>query len=276
MRLQADFTNTLTIHSGILQTGYLAWSLYGESTHQSVEILKKDPPFKIRELGENNFGGFIKLPNLKAGDQFQFKATILFSTQNLKIPILNFKFNTYPQALITQYCRSSKYWETNDSDLIEIAQNLLSESGDDVLKYLHNTFNYVQKNIKFRENQENRLGARLALRDGKGDCDEFSDLFITLCRINNIPARRVLGIILTDEIHHSLHAWSEVYIPLYEDWVPFDVALGEFASIKWFYLIRAHVGLQTEIPLVRFKSKVGKNFRAEFGNEDVSKILILS
>ncbi|MFX1294875.1 MAG: transglutaminase family protein [Promethearchaeota archaeon] len=275
-KIQVELANALSIQSGILQEGYLTWSLYGTSEHQSVKILRKKPPFKVREMGEKNFGGYIKLPYLKAGDKFLFKVTLIFSTKNLKFSLLNFKFNTYPKSFIAQYCRSMKFWETNNQELNEIARNLLKESGDDVLKYLHEVYTYVQTNIKFRENQDRRLGARIALKEGKGDCDEFSDLFITLCRINKIPARRVVGMLLTDVQKFSLHAWAEVFIPLYNIWVPFDVALSEYASIKWNYLTRAHVGLQNEIPLVRFKSKVGKNFRAKFEDNDVTQISLIA
>jgi transglutaminase-like putative cysteine protease len=276
MKIQLNLANTLSIFSGVLQEGYLTWSLYGASEHHSVQVIKKVPLFKIREMGENNFNGRIKLTSLKAGDKFLFQATLIYTTKNLKFPIMNFKFSAYAHTLIAQYCRGAKFWETSDPELIRIAQTLLTESGDDVLKYLNAAYTYVQENIKYRENQDHRLGARLALKEGKGDCDEFSDLFIALCRINKVPARRVLGVLLTGAQNFSLHAWAEVYIPLYDQWVPFDVALDEFASIKWNYLIRAHVGLQNEIPLVRFKSKVGKNFRASFEDDDVTQITLLS
>lgn len=275
MKLQVELTNTLSIQSGRLQTGYLIWSLYGDSLHQSVQILKKIPPFQVREMGEKNHGGYIKLPSLRAGDAFQFATVLLFSSKNLKFPILNFKFSTYPTTLLSQYCRGTKFWETSDPDLTEVAQNLLAESGDDVLIYLRNAFNFVQNNIKFREHLNHRLGARRALKEGKGDCEEFSDLFITLCRINKIPARLVLGVIFIDEKNYNLHAWAEVYIPVYEQWVPFDVALNEFASIRWNYVVRAHIGIRNEATLIRFKSKVGKNFRAKFEEDDVTQITLV-
>ena len=141
---------------------------------------------------------------------------------------------------------------------------------------LHGACQFVRDNIKFRENLDQRLGARLALKDGKGDCDEFSDLFITLCRISHIPARRVMGVLLTDAQNHSLHAWSEVYIPLYEQWVPFDVALDEFSSIRWNYLARVHNGLSSEAPLLRLKSKADKNFKAKFAENDIAQLSLLN
>ncbi|MHA1275793.1 MAG: transglutaminase-like domain-containing protein [Candidatus Helarchaeota archaeon] len=275
MKIQVDLANMLTIQSGMLQGGYLTWSLYGESIHQKVQIINTIPPFPIREMSENNYSGFIKLPRLKARDEFKFAITMTFLTTNLKFPFLNFKFSAYQRNMVATYCKRAKYWETNDPELVSIAKNLRA-SNNDVLNYLKEAFTFVHENIKFRENLDRRLGAKMALKEGRGDCDEFSDLFITLCRINQIPARRVLGIILTSVDNFSLHAWAEVYIPLHERWIPFDVALNEFASIKWTYLVRAHSGLQNEIPLIRFKSKVGKYFRADFEDNDVSQIALLS
>jgi len=276
MKIQVQLRNNLIVQSGTINGGYVVWSLYGGSPHQEVEISNLNPTFKIRKLEETNYAGYIKLPSLIAGTEFTFKVGLIFSNESLKFPLINFHFTSYQKSLLIQYCRNSKFWEINDPELIEIAANLLTESDDDVLKYLQNAFQFVRDNIKFRENLDQRLGARLALKEGKGDCDEFSDLFITLCRINRIPARRVMGILLTDVEKFSLHAWSEIYVPLYDQWIPFDVALNEFGSIRWNYLIRVHSGLYSDIPLIRFKSKVNRNFQVKFGENDISQISLLT
>ncbi|MHA1264657.1 MAG: transglutaminase-like domain-containing protein [Candidatus Helarchaeota archaeon] len=275
MKVKVELENSITVQSGSLQKGYLSWSLYGKSPHQKVKIAYQTPPFQIREIGEQNYAGFIKLPSLSAGDQFLFKVTLEFSTYTLRTPLLNFRFESYPQTFITQYCRGMKFWETADPQLLEISTQLRTESGNDVLHYLQNSFDFVRAHIKFRENLNIRLGARRALKEGKGDCDEFSDLFITLCRIAKIPARRVIGLLLTGPESSSLHAWSEVYIPLLKQWVPFDAALNEFGSIKWNYMIRAHIGLHTMKPLIWFKSKAGKNFQAKFAENDVAQVSLM-
>jgi len=276
MKIQLNLSNRLTVQSGSINSGYVVWSLYGESPHQRVELSNSTPVFRVREVGETNYAGYIKLPALLAGNEFNFKTTLTFSNTNLKFPLMNFHFDAYPKSLIFQYCRTAKYWEISDPDLIEIAKNLVQEAGVDVPIYLQRAFEFVRAHIKFRENLDQRLGARLALKDGKGDCDEFSDLFITLCRISHIPARRIMGVLLTDAQNHSLHAWSEVYIPLYEQWVPFDVALNEFSSIKWNYLVRQHSGLTSEAPLLRLKSKADKNFKAQFEESDIAQISLLN
>lgn len=276
MKIQLDLSNGLAVQSGGINGGYVVWSLYGESPHQQVELSKATPSFKIREMGETNHAGYIKLPYLMAGHDFNFKVTLIYSNNNLKFPLMNFNFDTYPKSLIFQYCRTAKYWEINDPELIEIAATLVKEARADVPTYLQAAFQFVRDHIKFRENLDQRLGARRALKDGKGDCDEFSDLFITLCRISHIPARRVMGVLLTDVQNHSLHAWSEVYIPLYEQWVPFDAALNEFSSIKWNYLVRQHNGLTSEAPLLLLKSKADKNFKAKFAENDIAQISLLN
>ena len=276
MKIQLNLSNRLTVQSGGINSGYVVWSLYGESPHQRVVLSNSTPIFRVREAGETNYAGYIKIPSLMAGNEFHFKITLTYSNTTLKFPLLNFNFHAYPKSLIFQYCRTAKYWEINDPELIEIAENLVQEAGMDVPIYLQRAFEFVREHIKFRENLDQRLGARLALKDGKGDCDEFSDLFITLCRISHIPARRVMGVLLTDSQNHSLHAWSEVYIPLYEQWVPFDVALNEFSSIRWNYLVRQHSGLTSEAPLLRLKSKADKNFKAQFEENDIAQISLLN
>jgi len=50
-------------------------------------------------------------------------------------------------------------------------------------------YDWVQANIKY---ENGRLkGALAALKDGTGDCEELSSLFIALCRAKGIPARTV-------------------------------------------------------------------------------------
>jgi len=66
-------------------------------------------------------------------------------------------------------------------------------------------------------------GAVSALLRGGGDCTEYSDLFVALCRAKGIAARTVEGY-TTDASYDNIslgHNWSEVYFDIY-GWVPFD------------------------------------------------------
>ena len=57
----------------------------------------------------------------------------------------------------------------------------------------------------------------------KGDCTEFADLFIALCRINEIPARFTEGFTVSGS--PQAHDWVEAHTDAY-GWVPFDPTFG--------------------------------------------------
>ncbi|MDZ7614542.1 MAG: transglutaminase family protein [Flavobacteriaceae bacterium] len=61
------------------------------------------------------------------------------------------------------------------------------------------------------------------LKIRKGVCQDYAHLFISVCRLNRIPARYVSGYLNQGAGYtgaSQLHAWAEVYIPeLGCDWV---------------------------------------------------------
>jgi len=76
------------------------------------------------------------------------------------------------------------------------------------------------------------------LNNRHGDCGMMVLTFITLCRLNGIPARWQSGWEFKPP-HDSMHDWGEVYFAPY-GWVPMDVTYGirltSDESFKWFYL----------------------------------------
>lgn len=73
-----------------------------------------------------------------------------------------------------------------------------------------------------------------ALRLGAASCNGKSRLFLSLARLNNIPARLVGGVILNGKTKKTSHQWLEVFIQ--DHWVPFDVTNGHFAKLPEHYL----------------------------------------
>ncbi len=63
---------------------------------------------------------------------------------------------------------------------------------------------------------------------GYGDCGEEALLFITLCRLEGIPARWQSGWNLFPGAK-TIHDWSEIYLEPY-GWVPVDPYMGVFAA----------------------------------------------
>lgn len=53
-------------------------------------------------------------------------------------------------------------------------------------------YDWTRAKVKYVDNRGGKVkGAAEALRDGNGDCDEISALFIAACRIHEIPARMI-------------------------------------------------------------------------------------
>jgi transglutaminase-like putative cysteine protease len=73
---------------------------------------------------------------------------------------------------------------------------------------------------------EKALGAVKAAQQKKGDCSEYSDLFVALCRAKNIPARVATGYTVRFDEISPKHHWAEVYLKKY-GWVPFDPSWGD-------------------------------------------------
>jgi transglutaminase-like putative cysteine protease len=71
-----------------------------------------------------------------------------------------------------------------------------------------------------------------------GDCGIKTLLFITLCRMNGIPAKWQSGWML-HPVEVNLHDWGEIYLEGY-GWVPVDQSFGiqksDNEEIKYFYL----------------------------------------
>ena len=64
------------------------------------------------------------------------------------------------------------------------------------------------------------------MRYKKGDCTEYADLFVAVCRAKNIPARVITGISVQSDNTKAKHNWAEVYLKEY-GWVPFDPSKGD-------------------------------------------------
>lgn len=156
----------------------------------------------------------------------------------------NHPLNTIPLLTcseIKEYLGAEKYLEVNSQELIHVASKLL---GKNDLETVKNTYKYVKNHIRYTGVNANDNGALYAYNSKIGDCTEYSDLFITLCRINKIPARFIEG--CTTIGKYNLYAWAEAYISGY-GWLSFDPTWGDhdiftrFDSLKNSYIYLSNI-----------------------------------
>lgn len=107
-----------------------------------------------------------------------------------------------------------------EKDAADISQAARLVQSNNIELTLKNTMDYVINRMEYAGYDPICRGALHAVKTGKGDCSEFADLFVAICRANNIPARVCMGYTVPYTVTPK-HAWSEVYLPAL-GWVQFD------------------------------------------------------
>lgn len=141
-----------------------------------------------------------------------------------------------PRLLQRKYAQSFSYWPVRSTAIRDIGQERWFAT-DDLSAWVQAASRYIVGKIKYPENQEKRLGADQVLLTGAGDCDEFTDLFITLARMHGIPCRRITGYHITlKNLDIEPHAWGELLSPTL-GWIPIDIALHNIGNHTVNYVI---------------------------------------
>ncbi|QEN03566.1 hypothetical protein EW093_02245 [Thiospirochaeta perfilievii] len=108
---------------------------------------------------------------------------------------------------------------SGSDELLVIAEDLTGKSNK---MTINNILRFISENMIYEIHDEELSGYDAYLR-GEGDCTEFSDLFATLCMLNDIPTRTIMGYYFSNcntNIPFA-HEWSEVYLDNY-GWIPID------------------------------------------------------
>jgi transglutaminase-like putative cysteine protease len=142
---------------------------------------------------------------------------------DLQTAMENKEKNQSQQTGLNEFLREEKYIEKENSEIIAIADNI---TGTDEIEIIRNIYKYVLDNMEYVIQGKKDRGAIYALRYKKGDCSEYADLFVALCRAKKIPARVVNGISVQSDNKTAKHNWAEVYLKEY-GWVPFDPSKGD-------------------------------------------------
>ncbi len=111
-----------------------------------------------------------------------------------------------------------------------LSKQIVGSETNDFLK-ARKFYDWIAGNIKYSYALEystiRNLGG-YCLANGYGDCGQEALLFITLCRLNGIPARWQSGW-ATIPGGKTIHDWSEIYLAPY-GWMPVDPYMGIWAT----------------------------------------------
>ncbi len=167
-----------------------------EWPEQEVRTVKEDisPEVKLRyELVD---GGAkianVRIANLAAGEEVTALVTLEIRRSAILPPEKTDKFVLAdPKKLpagIRRYLLPSPKIESRDPKIRELAKTI----GADKTKAwdkVEAIYDWVRQKVKYQNGP--LKGAVAALKDGTGDCEELTSLFIAICRAADIPARTV-------------------------------------------------------------------------------------
>ncbi|MBI2668088.1 transglutaminase domain-containing protein [Candidatus Woesearchaeota archaeon] len=151
-----------------------------------------------------------------------------FKKISKKIP---FPLRNVDQSL-EKFTKETEFIDSNE-DIKDLSRKL-AEGEDDLYVVVFKIADWVNNNIEY---DLSTLTADVVqksswvLENKQGVCDELTNLFISMLRSLNIPARFVGGVTYTNTGYYfGNHGWAEVYFPGY-GWVPFDVTFGQYGRI---------------------------------------------
>jgi len=143
-----------------------------------------------------------------------------------------------PRELVEKFCVETETYNIGDEEVQSLAHRLASEETT-VLGVVICLLNWFIDNVSYSPFDVPRYPNE-TLAEGKGDCDDQTILFVTMCRTLGIPALLQMGCIFHEDIEDerscwgghlyikqkgiSWHGWALVYIPPW-GWLPIDMTI---------------------------------------------------
>ena len=192
---------------------------------------------------------------VSVGDISEGSSKPISITQTLKVSDVEFSINpsavgtSFPPDVQTYTSSVSGLFESDNPAIQALANQIVGNETNPYLKakrILENVIAYLQY-----ERQTEEHSALWAYNSKKGDCTEFSNLFIALARAVGIPAKAISGFGYLPlyslagtgtSVTEIGHAWAIAYLPNY-GWVPVDAVwpegVGSFGKLDYDHIVAA-------------------------------------
>ena len=138
----------------------------------------------------------------------------------------------YPEV-VDQYCHmqsneTTTFINPDDIDIKTKALEIYNDGGtDNVFIVAKNIFIWLKQKTTYKPHNDNVIQTAPQTYSKKtGDCDDFTYLYLSLCRAVDIPARFIRGYLI-NETDAIAHAWAEVFVGSnlgINGWIPVECA----------------------------------------------------
>lgn len=200
---------------------------------------QKIEKFSIYPAPQKNYrdkqGNKILYFYLKDGKNIEIKMNFKATLWKNKIKIKKENIAKANIKLFNQYIKNEKFLEQTDQ--IKKLTDKITKNNELVSDKIKSIFSFISRNFKYCYPVKQRGVKNLNLNDLKGDCGEYSGLFVTMCRILKIPSRNNTGFVISPKYKKIVeHGWASVYLKPY-GWIDFDAqyAATEKSGIKKYF-----------------------------------------
>lgn len=218
------FVDNINIKEGEIPEILLWAALPMNHRGQSVKIerIYPEPVEVIHDSVNGNEIVFWRVAELESKEQIFFYYDFQVLPERVETRI-------EPDEIVPYDKESAEYRRyTISESWIEISPELKEKAielvGEETNPYFQakRIFDWVIENMSYEYPDIENRGAEKSFKNQKGDCGEFSFVFIAFCRAIGIPAREVTCIWFTQ----AGHAWAEILIPPY-GWIPVDPSVAQ-------------------------------------------------
>ncbi len=208
----------------------LVWATVPPAWHgQQVEIgnIQPEPVGMIEDPATGNTviewrlepEPFVLLPTLKPRHYF-FHYDFKVSAQPLHWDGKSDGDYDIHQEAYLRYTRSETWLQTNGE--VRDEARLIARGHEGPVAIARAFYDWIIGNLEFVPGGQGARDARSTLAGKAGDCEQFSLLFVAMCRSEGIPARTVTNLWPNE----TLHVFAEILLPDGR-WLPVDLSVGQ-------------------------------------------------
>jgi hypothetical protein len=166
---------------------------------QQVRIVDQQVSPYCTKLDERTVSGTVKqlvveIPRMPPGEEAEVMVIFEVSRNSLVAPTETSGYTIPEFKQLDKQTRSylgpSPYIESTNAKIKKLAKETI-EGKATAWEQVEALFDWVRTNIESSQKPIPIKGAVRALKDGNGDCEDLSSLFIAMCRSLDIPARTV-------------------------------------------------------------------------------------
>jgi transglutaminase-like putative cysteine protease len=162
---------------------------------QRVRVIEEDFSPNVQEIDYRQVGDTVRqmvlsMPLLAAGEEARAVLVLEVERSQIAAPTDTSIF-TIPKKLDKHtrlYLGPSPYIESRNPKIKSAAKEAI-EGKETAWDEVEAIYDWVRERVEYKNGP--LKGALAALRDGTGDCEELSSLFIAMCRAIGVPARTV-------------------------------------------------------------------------------------